>query len=323
MRRLILHIGNRKVGSTSLQHILSKNPDALAAAGLYYPRMGRGQTGEAHHNIAYQFSEQYGARLNAGRGLLQDIIAEAEAQPLQTIVISTEALSLLTRHEVENLAAQLPWPTEVVLYLRRHDLWMHSKFNQHIKFGRWSLNIEEHLAKQFERDHFLALIERWRGVGTLRCFPTNPGDNVVTHFVTTYGVSGPLIEADVARNTSAPLKLIVAAHTIVAECRSAIDAEFRLGNHSVFALSRFFRGRPDWVPRYNLFSIEHARRIEARYSAEANEVARLSGQRFTCVKESEYAHYIAEPMAFAAHFDDEEAAFMARIKRASLHAVRS
>jgi hypothetical protein len=39
-RRLILHLGIAKTGTTTIQRFLRENPDILAAAGIVYPRLG-------------------------------------------------------------------------------------------------------------------------------------------------------------------------------------------------------------------------------------------------------------------------------------------
>ena len=51
LKRVILHIGRHKSGTSSIQHCLNRNVDLLSAAGILYPKHGRGGR-VAHHDIA-------------------------------------------------------------------------------------------------------------------------------------------------------------------------------------------------------------------------------------------------------------------------------
>ena len=53
-KRLILHIGMHKTGSSSIQHFLSRNRLALAAAGVLYPRsVGPDGRRQPKHNAIF------------------------------------------------------------------------------------------------------------------------------------------------------------------------------------------------------------------------------------------------------------------------------
>lgn len=56
-KKLILHIGRPKTGTSSIQHFLAANAEALAAEGAVYPRAGRRAPDRrglraAHHALA-------------------------------------------------------------------------------------------------------------------------------------------------------------------------------------------------------------------------------------------------------------------------------
>ena len=66
-RRIILHFGAPKAGSTFLQRVLLQNTDRLAAAGVAYPHDGSGHPGNA---------EAIAARRSLDRDQADDIAQE-------------------------------------------------------------------------------------------------------------------------------------------------------------------------------------------------------------------------------------------------------
>ena len=136
-RHLILHIGQTKTGSTSIQHALAATREAMEAQGVYYPR----SAGYAEHPLlalacvndpappglihrAVWKGMAPTARLAAFRSALD---AELRNLPEDArCVTSSEHISRLLRTtgEVDRLSALLhPYfgSIEVVVYLRRQD----------------------------------------------------------------------------------------------------------------------------------------------------------------------------------------------------------
>ena len=82
---IILHIGLHKAGSTTVQTYLRDNAEALAAAGVLYPTIGRSERSIAHHRLA--------ADLRAGEadaGQWEAIRQLAAQNPDKRVVISSE-----------------------------------------------------------------------------------------------------------------------------------------------------------------------------------------------------------------------------------------
>ena len=76
-RDLILHIGTTKTGSTSIQHVLAQNRDALLAQGVLYPR----SPGDPQHDLlAYAMMENIAHRdrleTTLWKGLAPDVRIE-------------------------------------------------------------------------------------------------------------------------------------------------------------------------------------------------------------------------------------------------------
>ena len=93
MKKLILHIGRHKSGTTAIQRFLRKNGDFLTSNGFYYPQTGT--RGAAHHEISEPMQRRY-TRQNKqfspdSNPLLAQLRDEIAAADQQKIILSSEA----------------------------------------------------------------------------------------------------------------------------------------------------------------------------------------------------------------------------------------
>jgi hypothetical protein len=162
-RRLILHIGTMKTGSTTIQFLLRHNRAALLERGICYPASPGTHN---HQMLAIMFSslkglhESYDDRIWGGRdptAVLAEIranfIAEITALPahVKTVIVSTERFSQLVREpeDLRQLRAMLAGLFDditILIYLRRQDGHFGSNYSQTLRKGivrrpsmaRWS-----------------------------------------------------------------------------------------------------------------------------------------------------------------------------------------
>jgi len=179
MRTLTLHIGTEKTGTTTLQHWLSSNRAALRAQGILYPRA----PGERNHVGLALYAGAYhrlgdllaGERLQ-GRsqwrayrtGLVERLRAEIEGTDSRHILLSNEHCSsrLLSDRSVERLSGLLhglAHRVRIVLYLRRQDAFLLSRYSTLIRGGgRLSLPLIAFFARA-DYD-YCRLVDRWARV---------------------------------------------------------------------------------------------------------------------------------------------------------------
>ncbi len=131
MGQIWLHIGTPKTGSTSLQGFLSQNEEQLRRdAGINYMTAGRKHI--AHNPLAAA------ARRGGIEPILDAIVAEADAQPELTHVISSEMLFnfYTTRKLIGTIPDALRGRTKVLCYVRRQDIYLEALYKQLLKNSR-------------------------------------------------------------------------------------------------------------------------------------------------------------------------------------------
>jgi hypothetical protein len=136
-KRLILHIGSPKTGSTPLQCFLSRNQSRLLkSASILYPNSGR--IGWAHHNIAYEYGGKHlQSKFKLGCGGLLDVLSEFRLSTASTLLLSSEAFFHYGRESylrlVENLGSL---EINVMFFLRRQEEYLQSGYQQIHKYAR-------------------------------------------------------------------------------------------------------------------------------------------------------------------------------------------
>jgi hypothetical protein len=158
-RRLVLHIGYYKTGTTSLQDHLGHLRPVLEERGILYPRAGRPVRGDPSHGaLSIQELQRAGARLprwytrrsklrryltgTAGNAR-NALAAEIAASDSETVIVSSEEFvrfgddrGVPAEQARAMLGALGVEQTTVVCYVRRPDRYLESWYNQLVKMGR-------------------------------------------------------------------------------------------------------------------------------------------------------------------------------------------
>lgn len=131
-KRVFLHIGPHKTGTTSIQATLRFNRDYLETCGICYLPVGLGPTPDrmhGQHNLAWALS---GDRRRLPDGATwDDALRHIERAPFDDFVISSEAFSTFDTAMTRRLADILAGCEVGVIYtLRRHVDLMNSAYGQ-------------------------------------------------------------------------------------------------------------------------------------------------------------------------------------------------
>lgn len=137
-KRVVLHIGAHKTGTTSVQHFFAEHEKDLAAAGILYPRSGR------HHYAQHRLAFALKGRRVPGTELVPDVEQEAAGlrdeiarSPCRTVLISSEEFFSLRADRIAPLRQLFAdHDVEVLAVLRRPDSLFASVYNQKAKEPR-------------------------------------------------------------------------------------------------------------------------------------------------------------------------------------------
>lgn len=132
MRRLILHVGNHRTATSSLQAYLTQNTGPLQQRGFLYPR----PPGSATRHLALFNALLRGATTPEQVARTLNRQADEAEHPVHTIVLSDE--DVCQRRDLSALGDLSRWfDLEVVYTLRRQDSWLESWYLQNIKW-QWN-----------------------------------------------------------------------------------------------------------------------------------------------------------------------------------------
>jgi hypothetical protein len=124
MRKLYLHVGVHRTGTTSIQRFMRANFNVLLQKGYLYP------FGVARHN-AVVGKLRYG--LQSFDEFARDLNRRMEARAAHSAIISDEDMSRIV--DISQFGALTKvFDVKVVVSLRRQDLWLESWYLQNLKW---------------------------------------------------------------------------------------------------------------------------------------------------------------------------------------------
>lgn len=124
-KRLILHVGIHKTGTTSIQTFLSENAEKLKSYGYYVP---------VNHfdfeNKATQFRNYlYLGDKSSYTPIIDDIFRQSELNNCHTIVLSDEDFQHFVNDKNDNLRVlEQYFDIEIIIYIRRQDTFAESVY---------------------------------------------------------------------------------------------------------------------------------------------------------------------------------------------------
>jgi hypothetical protein len=162
---IVIHIGLRKSGSSTLQNFLSSNEPYLTAHQVLYPRCTRHHNN--HHNIAHELlgSKQFEADVG---GMAELVHHWRGMENMQTMVLSSEVFERFDAEEIaalhQGLAAARPGEDfKIVLIVRDLVDLVPSSYGQKIKYGRHSYDFDQYFEQMLEeqRVDYFKTAARW------------------------------------------------------------------------------------------------------------------------------------------------------------------
>lgn len=225
-KKLIIHIGPHKTGTTALQYFLFKKQDALKKAGVLYPSTDL-RDWQAHHRLAMALK----GREDRKNGDRPDrdletawIAAEARQSSAGTIVISSEEFFSTKTENIKYLADKFSdFDIRAVFYARRQDDFLVASYAQKIKMATNDFNppiydfLEAPMSISRDIDLF-SCVSRWAdviGKDKIDARLYGGGIDICSDFLTCIGSDRALASTNEARVNSSPtLEALEAMRTV-------------------------------------------------------------------------------------------------------------
>jgi hypothetical protein len=287
-RRVFLHIGLPKTGTTSLQTFLARNRALLREGGFEYPEVATNPAGNAHHNLTWKLlgSESYAP----DRGTLEEFIRHASALPrsIPNLVVSSEGFSHYISLAAPSGNAFTAWLKElsasfgaitVVVGMRPFFEFAESMYLQVVRTGEvkigWSEAARGHRRWLKRLFLHLTMLKESGLVRDIECVDLGAEPDMVAEFARLTGI-GRIAGFDraTAAGRQNPRLGLVRAQLVYGVWHAVGFAQSRVADRSRRPLLKELMQVPlssEGITRFHLFSRDEAAEFAADLEDEAHE----------------------------------------------------
>ena len=161
MKRLIIHIGNYKTGSTAVQNFLEVNRDRFLYEGIFVPTVA------IENGASHEWARLFSGRLEPQESetLLFEIKDELANCKCDAALISSEIF--FSGRMAETMREAFPeYALEIICYLRRQDHFLSAYYFQLIKHPNYMEASRPDFSELLRRDaaSYLKSLKRWESV---------------------------------------------------------------------------------------------------------------------------------------------------------------
>jgi hypothetical protein len=166
-KKLYLHIGFHKTGTTTIQNFLRINSELIEQKDYLYPVSGRKY--HAHFQLGWGLTPahvSYNRLFPQMDKLWGELAQEISAKSFSNIILSAEAFDLVNEHLPKLKEYLARYETKIIIYLRRQDHLIQSQYGQKIikPSVKETRSIDDFIKNLLENDilvHYSKLLDRW------------------------------------------------------------------------------------------------------------------------------------------------------------------
>ncbi len=239
-RKLFIHVGPPKTGSSAVQHILRNHDNTV----VVYPKVGLWKDG-SHHNLVFNFYQDF-RRAEVVQCSIQELFKKIDAETCQSnldVVISSEALAnrdidLFINALISSLG-KTAWAPEIIFVCREHFERASSLYNQLVKDAH---SMERRSPDDYLRQHAKGLCyasvlnDLKKSAFPLSVLNYHPAVDFVPRFMTHIGFTDSFLYKNERRNVSLSIKGLIATLAANMAAKTMDD------RHRYFAALRRMRG---------------------------------------------------------------------------------
>jgi hypothetical protein len=208
-KKLLIHAGVHRTGTTVIQTVLAKNASQLKQRGIFYPQYYNQPDAGNHTRLAWDLNSN-----KTDEVALRQWAKEISRRRARVVILSAEDFSILKDLWFLDCFLET-FDVEAIFYLRRQDDWLNSWYNQHVKWpfdARLCRSTPTEFLAHLDEFHWIRyfdLLERWSAkLGKervrVRVFEAGQIENPVADFWDLCGVDFPL-ETGYRLNASVPV----------------------------------------------------------------------------------------------------------------------
>lgn len=210
-KKVYLHIGSNKTGTTAIQLFLDTNELLLNRHGVHY--CGIGKIWNAHFPMAWELGcGKAPANYNVEENLWEKAELEFRTREENAFVISSENFILLKDMEKIYYLKKLfnEYDVSIVLFIRRQDLWIESLYLQSIKMGNPVKKFKDYHNNCGQQLDYSKILQPWEevfgpeNIKIVNFDNTNVKSNLIGTFldiVSSVKIELPIIKNKVANET--------------------------------------------------------------------------------------------------------------------------
>ncbi|MGK0298760.1 MAG: hypothetical protein ACI9XC_002383 [Gammaproteobacteria bacterium] len=190
-RRLILHIGTHKTGTTTIQHLCWRNREELLDNGWLYPFNGRPKYDfrPGHHLLSFSVLQKpmeqrpYWAQKITSINVTEEwdkLMEELSTFPDKNVILSSEAIGGCNMESIETIKNIISnFDVSIVIYLRNQRDYLISSYKQRVKKSGYTQSFREFVKGRIILNSNLKMVGRWATIFGDECINIRLYDKVV------------------------------------------------------------------------------------------------------------------------------------------------
>lgn len=287
-RRIFIHCGYHKTGTTSIQVELTRARATLAAKGFLYPEAAVPDWAEfGQHMLPWSLmeNEDFVPKVHGHKPLMdrksrddiwKQFHREVEQRDLPNVIVSSEEFDVLNRSEIDHLKERLDgYDIHPIFFIRNLADLVESGYRTAVAHSEYERDIDYFIENHRTRLDLSCALRDWRNIsdkaGIVLISYDDPymRRDSVAAFLNAIGLGADAISLDryPRQNESLPAFVVEIARFM----RSLTCDEERL--RAWLRSAALLRFRPGANERYSFLSSTVRRELDSRYAAEVEVIA--------------------------------------------------
>ena len=189
MKKILLHIGTPKTGTSALQNFFMNNIELLREEGIYYPEHKLDSNGVSSGNGTLLFNAAKNSFIKDGKQIIKDIMDETS---LDSILLSSEGF-----YRYPEELYSIIGDATIIVYFREQSTRMLSSYNQSVKRKNNIITFDtfvDNIFKKNDGNFDGAILKKWAELFGIENIIFRPyekeqfiGGNIYTDFLNILG----------------------------------------------------------------------------------------------------------------------------------------